>query len=68
MKIICSESGMGVTYANGNYQEYEAMRAVIYDGVSDVCHIVWCDGEVNGREIDGYFSIQSLDNGSIIEF
>lgn len=68
MKIICSESGMGVTYANGNYQEYEAMRAVIYDGVSDICYIVWCDGEVNEREIDGYFSIQSLDNGSIIEF
>ena len=68
MEIICSKSGMGVTYANGNYQEYEAMRAVIYDGLSDICHIVWCDGEVNEREIDGYFSIQSLDNGSIIEF
>lgn len=68
MKIIYSKSGMCVTYANGNHQEYEAMKAVIYDGVSDICYIVWCDGEVNEREIDGYFSIQSLDNGSIIEF
>ena len=68
MRIIYSKRGMAVTYANGNYQEYEAMRAVIYDGLSDICHIVWCDGEVNEREIDGYFSIQSLDNGEIIEF
>ena len=68
MKIIYSKSGMGVTYANGNYDEYEAMRMVIYDGISDICRIVWCDGEVNEREIDAYFSIQSLDNGEIIEF
>ena len=68
MKIIYSKSGMGVTYANGNYQEYDTMRAVIYDEVSDICHIMWCDGEVKEREIDYYFSIQSLDNGSIIEF
>jgi hypothetical protein len=59
---------MGVTYATGRYVECESMQAVIYDGVSDTFHIIWNDGEVNEREIDDYFSIQSLDNGSIIEF
>ena len=68
MKILYSERGMGVTYATGRYMECESMRAVIYDGVSDTFHIMWGDGETDEREIDGYFSIQSLDNGSIIEF
>lgn len=68
MKIVYSESGMGVTYATGRYEEYEAMQAAIYDGTSDTFHIMWNDGEIDEREVDGYFSIQSLDNGSIIEF
>ena len=68
MGIIYSKRGMAVTYANGNYQEYEAMRAVIYDETSNIAHIVWRDGEVNEREIDAYFSVQSLDNGDIIVF
>lgn len=68
MEIVYSNRGMGITYSTGKYEEYESMRAVIYDGISIVFYIIWADGEITDREVDGYFSIQSLDNGSIIEF
>ena len=68
MEIVYSKRGMAVTYATGEYVEYEAMQAAIYDGESDTFIIIWNDGEVNEREIDAYFSVQSLDNGDIIEF
>lgn len=68
MRIVYSKRGIAVTYATGEYEEYGAMQAVIYDGVSDTFIIIWNDGEVTEREIDAYFSVQSLDNGDIIVF
>lgn len=68
MKIIYSKNGLGITYADGHYEEYPYMRVAFYDGISNIVYIVWLDGEVIEREIDCYFSIQSLDNGEIIEF
>ena len=68
MKIVYSRRGMGVTYSTGDYEEYAAMRAAIYDGVSDTFIIIWNDGEVTERETGAYFSVQSLDYGDIIEF
>lgn len=68
MKIVYSKRGMGVTYATGEYVELSAMLAAIYDCKSDTFLIIWNDGQVNEREIDAYFSVQSLDNGEIIEF
>ena len=68
MKIVYSKRGMAVTYATGEYAEYDNMQAAIYDGVSDTFIIIWDDGDVHEREIDDYFLVQSLDNGDIIEF
>ena len=68
MKIVYSKKGMAVTYSTGEYEEYDAMQAALYDGVSDTFIIIWNDGEVAERETDAYFSVQSLDNGDIIEF
>ena len=68
MKIIHSKRGFAFTYATGGYAEYTSICAVEYDDGSSVFSILWNDGEIDEREIDGYFSIQSLDDGSIIEF
>ena len=68
MKIVYSKTGMGVTYATGEYIELSAILAAIYNCVSDTFIFIWNDGQVDERKIDAYFSIQSLDNGDIIEF
>lgn len=68
MVQLNSKKGFGVTYASGNYAEYEAMKTVTYKMGSDVFYIEWTDGEIMEKEVASYFSLQSLDNGSVIEF
>lgn len=68
MVQLNSKKGFGVTYASGNYAKYEAMKTVSYKMGSNVFYIEWTDGEIMEKEVESYFSLQSLDNGSIIEF
>ena len=68
MVQLFSEKGFGFTYASGRYEEYVSVRAVVYETGSSVFAVLWKDGEWVEKETDCYFSVQSLDNGSIIEF
>ena len=68
MVQLNSKKGFGVTYSTGRYEEYEALVCVVYAEGNDVFSLIWSDGDVQERDTECYWSIQSLDNGSIIEF
>lgn len=68
MVQLNSKRGFGVTYQSGRYEEFSAMRSVTYNFGSDVFYVEWIDGEIMDKQVEVYFSFQSLDNGSIIEF
>lgn len=68
MVQMSSKYGFGVTYATGRYAEYDNIAAVVYAEGNSVFSIIWRDGTIDERETDGYWSIQSLETGSIIEF
>ena len=68
MVQLNSKKGFGVTYASGRYEEFQSMKTVSYNMGSDVFYVEWIDGEIMEKQVEVYFSFQSLDNGSIIEF
>lgn len=68
MVRLNSKKGFGVTYVSGRYEQYEGLKTVSYNMGSDVFYMTWADGLINEKEVAVYHSIQSLDNGSIIEF
>ena len=68
MVELFSKKGFGFTYLNGRYEEYTSVIAVVYDPETRSIAILWNDGEWVENDTEVYVSIQSLDNGSIIEF
>lgn len=68
MVELFSKKGFGFTYLSGRYEEYTSVTAVVYDPETRSIAILWNDGEWVEKDTDVYVSIQSLDNGSIIEF
>ena len=68
MVQLSSKKGFAVTYASGRCEKYEGMKKVIYNMGSDVFYVEWADGEIKEKEVDVYYSFQSLDNGSYIKF